>query len=101
MAALEDVHLVSSNVAQNYPYGSETEAQRASAVEAALEAFEGLRARVAAESKALGEPADDERWWTWACPADEQGGRLHVAGYAAERHALYVVCDRCGRTFLR
>jgi hypothetical protein len=92
---------VSSNVAQNYPYGSETEAERAAAVEAALGAFDGLPARVAAEALALGQLTQDERWWTWACPADDLGGRLHVAGYAGERHAIYAVCDRCGRTFLR
>jgi hypothetical protein len=92
---------VSSNVAQNYPYGSDTEAERASAVAAAVEAFAGLRERIAAESTPLGEPQGDERWWTWVCPADELGGRLHVAGYAGERHAIYAVCDRCGRSFLR
>jgi hypothetical protein len=92
---------MSSNVAQNYPYGSETEAERASAVEGALGAFDGLRARIDAEAVPLGQPEPDERWWTWACPADDLGGRLHVAGYAGERHAIYAVCDRCGRTFLR
>jgi hypothetical protein len=92
---------VSSNVAQSYPYASETEAERASAVEAALAAFEGLRARLEAESVALGEPAADERWWIWVCPKDDQHGRLHVAGHAATRHALFAVCDRCGHSFLR
>ena len=92
---------MSSNVAQNYPYGSETEADRAAAVEAALGGFEGLRARVEAESMPLGEAVADERWWTWVCPADDLGGRLHVAGQAAQRHAIYAVCDRCGRSFLR
>ena len=92
---------MSSNVAQNFPYGSETEAERVSAVDEALAAFEGLRARVAAEAIPVGQLPPDERWWTWVCPADDLGGRLHVAGYGGERHAIYAVCDRCGRTFLR
>jgi hypothetical protein len=92
---------VSSNVAQNYPYGSESEAERAAAVEAAFGAFEGLGARVAAEATALEHTDPDERWWTWVCPADDLGGRLHVAGQAGERHAIYALCDRCGRSFLR
>ncbi len=97
---------MSSNVAQNYPYGSETEEVRAAAVEAALTAFEGLRDKVAAETTPLGpDPEDDnvaeQRWWTWACPVDGGEGRLHVAGYARDLHAVYTVCDRCGKTFLR
>ena len=92
---------MSSNVAQNYPYASESEAERAAAVEGALGVFEGLRARVEAEARALGQPAEDELWWTWVCPTDDLGGRLHVAGHAGERHAIYAVCDRCGRSFLR
>jgi hypothetical protein len=97
---------VSSNVSQSYPYASESEEERAAAVEAALGAFEGLRERVASEATALGEvgPADHgapPRWWVWVCPRDDARGRLHVAGYAADRHALYTVCDTCGRTFLR
>ena len=29
-------------------------------------------------------------------------GLLHAAGYAAEKHAVYVVCDgTCAKTFLR
>jgi hypothetical protein len=92
---------VSSNIGQNYPYTSETEAQRAGAVERALDAQEGLRDRVTAETTPLGEVARDERWWVWVCPADGATGRLHVAGYALDRHALLVVCDVCGRTFLR
>ena len=40
-----------------------------------------------------------DSWWTYhhgGC-----GGTLHVAGYALDRHAVYVVCDRCGKTALR
>ena len=29
------------------------------------------------------------------------GGTFHVAGYARDQHAVYVVCDRCGKTALR
>ena len=36
---------MSSNISQNYPYGSETEAERAAAVERAVAAFDGLRER--------------------------------------------------------
>ena len=56
---------------------------------------------MAAETTPLGEVGPDERWWVWVCPADGATGRLHVAGYALERRALYVVCDGCGKTFLR
>ena len=97
---------MSSNISQNYPSGSESEAQRAAAVEKALGAFEGLRAKLAAETTPLGpvEPADHgaaARWWVWVCPTGDFAGRLHVAGYALEKHALYTVCDTHGDTFLR
>ena len=96
---------VSSNISQNYPYGSETEAQRAAAIEKILSAHDGLREQVAAESTPLGDvgPSDTgaaARWWVWVCPKDVTG-RLHVAGYARERHALYTACDVCGTTYLR
>ena len=97
---------MSSNVSQSYPYASESEAERAAAVEATLATFEGLLEKVAAETSPLGEvgPADhgaEARWWIWVCPRDDFAGRLHVAGYALERHALYTVCDTCGTTYLR
>jgi hypothetical protein len=97
---------VSSNVGQNYPYTSETEEQRAAAVEAAVGQFEGLREKIQAETTPLGpDPEDDnvdgQRWWVWVCPEHDFTGRLHVAGYAVERHALYTVCDTCGKAFLR
>jgi hypothetical protein len=97
---------VSSNISQNYPYGSETEAERAAAVEKASAAFPGLREKVEAEATPLGtvEPEDHGapvRWWVWVCPKDDFKGRLHVAGYARERHALYAVCDTHGDTYLR
>ncbi len=92
---------MSSNVGQNYPYGQETEAQRAAAVEKAAGAFDGLRDRIGAEATPLPEAGRDAQWWVWVCPADEYVGRLHVAGYARNNHAIYVVCDNCGRSFLR
>jgi hypothetical protein len=97
---------MSSNVSQSYPYSSESEAQRATAVDKALADFEGLADRIRAESTPLGElsPAENGapvRWWTWVCPKGDFSGRLHVAGYARERHALLTVCDTCGATFLR
>ena len=92
---------MTTNVAQNYPYASETEAQRAAAVERSCAAFEGLRQRIAAEASPLGAPEAGDRWWIWVCPADEFTGRLHMAGQARERHAAYTVCDTCGRSFLR
>jgi hypothetical protein len=87
---------VTSNISQSYPYSSETEAARAAAVGAAIAASPGLDATIASESLPL--DAGDT-WWTYhhgGC-----GGTLHVAGYALDRHAVYVVCDRCGKTALR
>ncbi len=92
---------MSSNIGQNYPYTRETEAQRAAAIERAEAAFDGLRDRISSEATPLGTTASDELWWVWACPVDPAVGRLHVAGYARERHGLYAVCDKCGRSFLR
>jgi len=92
---------VSSNVGQNYPYASESETQRAAAVAAAVERFQGLADRIAAEASPLGPVEPDERWWVWVCPVGDLSGRLHVAGYALERHGLYTACDACGQTFLR
>ena len=44
----------------------------------------------------------NERWWVWKCPTKGCPGLLHAAGYAAEKHAVYVVCDgTCAKTFLR
>ncbi len=87
---------MTSNISQSYPYSSETDAERAAAVIATVAAHEGLDALIAAEST----PLDAlDRWWTWhhgGC-----GGRLHAVGYARERHAMYVACDRCGKTALR
>ena len=90
---------MTSNVGQNYPYTSETEGERASAVEALVAARSELGEQLATEATPLD---DNERWWVWKCPTKECRGRLHVAGYAAEKHALFVVCDgECAKTFLR
>jgi rubrerythrin len=96
---------VSSNVSQNYPYSSESDEERGSAVAAAFEANEGLEDKVGSQSKPLGDDAPGEngapvKWWTWVCPKCVEG-RLHTAGYALDRHGLYTVCDSCGSTFAR
>lgn len=97
---------MSTNVAQNYPYKTETEDERTAAVTAAVNRFEGLGDRIAEESMPLAEldvpdPGQPHLWWVFVCPRDDFSGRLHVAGYAGERRALYTVCDTCGQTFLR
>lgn len=90
---------MTSNVGQNYPYTSESDAERAAAVAAAVAAREGLADTIKAEATPL--DAND-RWWVFKCPTKGCPGLLHVAGYAAERHALYTVCDgTCGKTFLK
>ena len=96
---------MSSNVSQNYPYSSESDEDRAAAVEAAFEANDGLEAKVAAETSPLGEPTSGQngapvKWWIWVCPECVEG-RLHVAGFSRDRHGLYTVCDGCGSTFAR
>jgi hypothetical protein len=90
---------VTSNVGQNYPYTSESEAERAAAIDHLLAAREGLAATLEAETT----PVDErDRWWVWKCPTKGCPGLLHVAGYAIDLHALFVVCDgTCGKTFLR
>lgn len=96
---------MSSNISQSYPYSSESEADRAAAVAAAFAANEGLEDRVTAETTPLGEVMRADHgapatWWTWVCHACVVG-RLHVAGYGRDRHALYTVCDHCGGAFPR
>jgi hypothetical protein len=90
---------VTSNVGQNYPYTSESEGDRAATIARLLVEREGLGDKVQAETT----PLDDKaRWWVWKCPTSGCPGLLHAAGYAADRHAVYVVCDGpCGKTFLR
>jgi hypothetical protein len=90
---------VTSNVSQNYPYTSESETDRASRIASLVEAREDLAAKLAVETTPLD---GNERWWVWKCPTPACPGLLHVAGYAVEKHAVYVVCDgTCGKTFLR
>lgn len=97
---------MSSNISQSYPAGSESEEQRLAAVTKAFSDFDGLGDKVAAETSSLGEVGPEDhgapaRWWTWVCPRDDFKGRLHVAGYARDKHALFTVCDTCGHTYLR
>jgi hypothetical protein len=90
---------VTSNVGQSYPYTSESEADRAAAIGALVAARDGLSDTLRAEATPLDAT---ERGWVWKCPTPGCPGLLHVAGYAAEKHALFVVCDGiCGKTFLR
>lgn len=90
---------VTSNVSQSYPYTSESEAERAGRIAALVEAKEDLAGKLAAETTPLDA---NERWWVWKCPTPSCPGLLHVAGYAIDKHAVYVVCDgTCGKTFLR
>ena len=91
---------MTSNVGQNYPYTSETEAERAAAV-AALVAARDRTSRAKSPPRRRRSTHND-RWWVWKCPTAGCQGLLHVAGYALDKHALFVVCDgTCGKTFLR
>jgi hypothetical protein len=96
---------LTSNVAQSYPYTTETEDDRASIVARLVEKTEGLADKIKAEANDIPELGPDEpgrphRWWVFVCPK-HISGRLHVAGYAMERHALFTVCDEGGETYLR
>ncbi len=96
---------MSSNISQTYPYGSESEAERAAAVADTLQAHEGLETQVAEGALPLGstEPGENGapvKWWIWVCPKCVTG-RLHVAGFSVDRHGLFTVCDQCGSTFAR
>ncbi len=90
---------MSSNVSQSYPYTSEPEVDRAGVVARLVAERDGLAATLAMEST----PLDlNDRWWVWKCPTKGCAGLLHAAGYAFEKHAMFVVCDgTCARTFLR
>jgi len=90
---------VTSNVGQNYPYTSESAAERAAAIELLVSAREGLADTIAASATALD---DNDRWWVWKCPTPGCPGLLHAAGYARDNRAVFVVCDgTCAKTFLR
>jgi hypothetical protein len=90
---------LTSNVGQNYPYTSETDAERAASVGTLVAEREGLSDTLKAETT----PLDvQDRWWVWKCPTTGCPGLLHAAGYALDKHALFVVCDgTCAKTFLR
>ena len=90
---------MTSNISQNYPYTSESEAERADRIASLVAARPELAATLASEATPLDA---NERWWVWKCPTKGCAGLLHAAGYAAEKHAVFVVCDgTCGKTFLR
>ena len=76
-----------------------SQADRATRIGALVAERAGLSDTLGAETTPL--DAND-RWWVWKCPTVGCPGLLHVAGYAAEKHALFVVCDgTCAKTFLR
>ena len=90
---------MTSNVGQNYPYTSETEADRAARLASLVADRDGLADTLAQETTPLD---SNERWWVWKCPTPGCPGLLHAAGYARDRHAVFVVCDgTCAKTFLR
>ncbi|HSL75888.1 MAG TPA: hypothetical protein VK867_03015 [Candidatus Limnocylindrales bacterium] len=90
---------MTSNVAQNYPYSSESEADRAATIDRLVSEREELKATIDAGSTPLD---GQDRWWVYKCPTRGCAGLLHAAGYAADKHAVFVVCDgTCGKTFLR
>ena len=90
---------MTTNVSQNYPYTSESEVDRASQIASLVATRKDLAGTLATETTPLDA---SERWWVWKCPTKRCAGLLHAAGYAAEKHAVFVVCDgTCGQTFLR
>ena len=90
---------MTSNVGQNYPYSSETDGDRMVTLKRLLASRDGLSATIEAETTPLDE---NDRWWVWKCPTKGCPGLLHAAGYALDKHAVFVVCDgTCGKTFLR
>ena len=90
---------MTSNVGQNYPYTSESDAERVAAIASLIADRPDLADKVKAESTPLD---SNDRWWVFKCPTKGCKGLLHAAGYAAERHAVYTVCDgTCGKTFLK
>lgn len=90
---------MTSNVGQSYPYTSETETERAARIASLVATRETLTDTLRAETTPLDA---NERWWVWKCPTAGCAGLLHAAGYALEKHAVYVVCDgACAKTYLR
>ena len=106
VTARETAPPLSCNISQNYPYASETEVARRAVVADIFSRFDGLAAKIQAETTPLDAPRTHRRWRAdalvgWVCPKGDFAGRLHVAGYAIEKHALYTVCDTHGDTYLR
>jgi hypothetical protein len=102
---IRGIPALTSNISQSYPYTSETDAERSAAIAVATGKFTGLADTIAAESEPLpdegpAEPGQPHRSWVFVCPK-HVSGRLHVAGYAREKHALFTVCDEGGETYLR
>jgi hypothetical protein len=90
---------VTSNVGQSYPYTSESEPERAAVIDKLVRERDGMADKLKAETTPLD---TNDRWWVWKCPTLGCPGLLHVAGYAIDLHAVFVVCDgTCGKTFLR
>ncbi|HEY7736678.1 MAG TPA: hypothetical protein VH813_07805 [Candidatus Limnocylindrales bacterium] len=90
---------MSSNVGQNYPYTSESESERADRIASLVAAEASLGDTLNQQTTPLDE---NDRWWVWKCPTAGCPGLLHAAGYALEKHAVFVVCDGiCRKTFLR
>lgn len=90
---------MTSDIGQSYPYTSESEAERSTALATLVAGREGLSDTLKAETTPL--DARD-RWWVYKCPTKGCPGLLHVAGYAVDKHAVYTVCDgTCARTFLK
>jgi hypothetical protein len=89
---------LASNIAQNYPYSSESEQERATAIARALAGKPDLAEKVKAESLELG---SEPRWWVWKCTTAGCAGLLHTAGFARNARGVYTLCDTCGQTCLR
>ena len=69
---------MTSNVGQNYPYSSESEADREATISSPRR-----RARRAGQDDRGRDDAGsttNERWWVWKCPTPGCPGLLHVAG---------------------
>jgi len=89
---------MSSNLGQNYPYASESETERATAVDRVLSMHPDLAGKVQSESM----PGPQEpRSWVWKCPTPGCAGLLHTAGFARNARAVYALCDTCAKTYLR
>ena len=97
---------MTSNVAQSYPYTTRPRPSAAAIVARAIgQVRQASRTRSPPRAEPLPDQGPDEpgrphRSWVFVCPKHVIG-RLHVAGFARERHALFTVCDEGGETYLR